>query len=227
MPNIHNPHLPIVVLISGTGSNLQALIDAIAQESLPVEIRAVISNRPDADGLARAQRAGIATHTLEHRSYPDRDSFDAALMASIDGYKPGLVVLAGFMRILTHGFVEHYSGRLINIHPSLLPEFPGLDTHRRAIAMGKTEHGTSVHFVTPEVDGGPVIVQARVPIEPGDTPERLAARVLAQEHILYPLVLRWFAEQRLRLQGNQVILDGAVLSRPLLLESLHEAHATS
>jgi phosphoribosylglycinamide formyltransferase-1 len=219
--------LPIVVLISGTGSNLQALIDAIAQDSLPVDIRAVISNRPNTEGLARAQRAGIATHTLEHSSYPDRDSFDVALMNSIDGYQPGLVLLAGFMRILTRGFVEHYSGRLINIHPSLLPEFPGLDTHRRAIEMGKTEHGASVHFVTPEVDGGPVILQARVPVAPGDTPERLAARVLTQEHIIYPLVLRWFAERRLRLLGNQVIFDGTALSRPLLLESLREVHATS
>lgn len=219
--------LPIVVLISGTGSNLQALIDAIAQDSLPVDIRAVISNRPNAEGLSRAQRAGIATHTLEHSSYPDRDSFDAALMNSIDGYQPGLVLLAGFMRILTRGFVEHYSGRLINIHPSLLPEFPGLDTHRRAIEMGKTEHGASVHFVTPEVDGGPVILQARVPVAPGDTPERLAERVLTQEHIIYPLVLRWFAERRLRLLGNQVIFDGTALSQPLLLESLREVHATS
>ncbi len=219
--------LPIVVLISGTGSNLQALIDAIAQDSLPVDIRAVISNRPNAEGLSRAQRAGIATHTLEHSSYPDRDSFDAALMNSIDGYQPGLVLLAGFMRILTRGFVEHYSGRLINIHPSLLPEFPGLDTHRRAIEMGKTEHGASVHFVTPEVDGGPVILQARVPVAPGDAPERLAERVLTQEHIIYPLVLRWFAERRLRLLGNQVIFDGTALSQPLLLESLREVHATS
>jgi phosphoribosylglycinamide formyltransferase 1 len=227
MPLNTEHKLTVVVLISGTGSNLQALIDAVAQESLPVEIRAVISNRASAEGLARAQQAGIATHILEHRSYPDRDSFDAALMNVIDGHQPELVLLAGFMRILTRGFVEHYNGRLINIHPSLLPEFPGLDTHRRAIEAGKTEHGASVHFVTPEVDGGPVILQARVPVAPGDTPERLAARVLTQEHIIYPLVLRWFAERRLRLLGNQVILDGTALSQPLLLESLHEVHATS
>jgi len=227
MPLNTEHKLPIVVLVSGTGSNLQALIDTIAQESLPVEICAVISNRANAEGLARAKQAGIATHTLEHSSYPDRDSFDAALMNIIDGYRPGLVLLAGFMRILTRGFVEHYSGRLINIHPSLLPEFPGLDTHRRAIEMAKTEHGASVHFVTPEVDGGPVILQARVPVAPDDTPERLAARVLTQEHIIYPLVLRWFAERRLRLLDNQVIFDGAALSRPLLLESLHEVHTTS
>ncbi len=227
MPPNTEYKLPVVVLISGTGSNLQALIDAIAQEALPVEIRAVISNRANAEGLARAQQAGIATHILEHRSYPDRDSFDAALMNIIDSHQPELVLLAGFMRILTRGFVEHYSGRLINIHPSLLPEFPGLDTHRRAIETGKTEHGASVHFVTPEVDGGPVILQARVPVAPGDTPERLAARVLTQEHIIYPLVLRWFAERRLRLLDNQVILDGAALSQPLLLESLHEVHVAS
>ena len=219
--------LPVVVLISGTGSNLQALIDAIAQESLPVQICAVISNRPHAEGLTHALRAGIATYPLDHSGYPDRDSFDAALMNVIDGYQPGLVLLAGFMRILTRGFVEHYGGKLINIHPALLPEFPGLDTHRRAIAAGKTEHGASVHFVTPEVDGGPVILQARVPVVPGDTPERLAARVLIQEHIIYPLALRWFAERRLRLLGNQVIFDDSALSQPLLLESLHEVDTTS
>ncbi len=227
MSDSDNEMLPIVVLISGTGSNLQALIDAVMQESLPVEIRAVISNRADAEGLTRAQLAGIPTHILEHRSYPDRESFDAALINVIDDHHPELVMLAGFMRILTRGFVEHYSGRLINIHPSLLPEFPGLDTHCRAIETGKTEHGASVHFVTPEVDGGPVILQARVPVAPGDTPERLAARVLTQEHIIYPLVLRWFAERRLRLLGNQVILDGVALSQPLRLESLHEVHVAS
>jgi phosphoribosylglycinamide formyltransferase-1 len=227
MPTTTDHKLPIVVLISGNGSNLQALMDAVAHEALPVEIRAVISNRANAEGLARARRAGITTHTLEHGSYPDRDSFDAALMKIIDGHRPELVVLAGFMRILTQGFVEHYSGRLINIHPSLLPELPGLDTHRRAIEAGKSEHGASVHFVTPQVDGGPVILQARVALEPGDTPESLNSRVLSREHIIYPLVLRWFAEGRLRLLGNQVILDGAALSRPLLLESLHEVHATS
>ncbi len=219
--------LPVVVLISGTGSNLQALIDAIAQESLPVEICAVISNRPHAEGLARARQAGIATHILAHGEYPDRDSFDAALIKIIDAYRPGLVMLAGFMRILTRGFVEHYKGRLLNIHPSLLPDFPGLDTHRRAIETGRLEHGASVHFVTPEVDGGPVILQARVPVVPGDTPERLAARVLTQEHLIYPLVLRWFAERRLRLHGNRVLLDNAELSRPLQLDSLPEVNATS
>ncbi len=227
MSNTDKTMLPIVVLISGTGSNLQALIDAIAQQSLPVAIRAVISNRPHAEGLTRARNAGIATHVLEHGDYPDRDSFDTALLDIIDAYQPGLVLLAGFMRILTRGFVEHYSGRLINIHPSLLPELPGLDTHRRAIEAGKTEHGASVHFVTPQVDGGPAILQARVPIIPNDTPQHLAARVLIQEHSIYPLVLRWFAERRLRLLGNQVMFDGTLLPRPLQLESLREAHTIS
>ncbi len=219
--------LPVVVLISGAGSNLQALIDAIAHESLPVDIRAVISNRPQAEGLTRARQAGITTHILEHGDYPNRDGFDAALMKIIDACRPGLVMLAGFMRILTRCFVEHYNGRLLNIHPSLLPDFPGLATHRRVMETGRTEHGASVHFVTPEVDGGPVILQARVPVLPGDTPERLAARVLAQEHIIYPLVLRWFAQGRLFLHDNQVILDTVALSRPLQLDLLHEDQATS
>lgn len=208
--------LPIVVLISGTGSNLQAIIDAIARDALPVEIRAVISNNPAAEGLERARRAGIATQTLEHSAYADRAHFDAALMALIDAHAPALVVLAGFMRILTHAFVEHYTGRLINIHPSLLPDLPGTDTHRRAIKAKLTEHGASVHFVTPEVDGGPVIAQARVPVRRDDSTATLADRVLEQEHRLYPLVLRWYAQGRLRLVDGQIHLDGKVLQQPVI-----------
>jgi phosphoribosylglycinamide formyltransferase-1 len=211
--------LPIVVLISGTGSNLQAIIDAIARAALPVEIRAVISNRPAAEGLERARRAGIATQTLEHSTFADRAQFDAALMALIDAHAPALVVLAGFMRILTREFVEHYAGRLLNIHPSLLPDLPGMDTHRRAIAAGLTEHGASVHFVTPEVDGGPVIVQARVPVRRDDNTATLAARVLAQEHRLYPLVLRWYAEGRLRLVEGRIHLDDQVLRQPIIYDN--------
>lgn len=182
--------LPIVVLISGSGSNLQSIIDA----DLPVEIRAVISNRADAYGLTRAEQAGIPTAVLDHKAFPDRESYDAALQALIDGYGPKLLVLAGFMRILSDGFVRHYEGRMMNIHPSLLPKYRGLNTHARAIDAGDTEAGCTVHFVTPELDAGPPIIQARVPVLKGDTPESLAARVLEQEHRIYPEAIRKFAE---------------------------------
>lgn len=182
--------LPVVVLISGSGSNLQAIIDA----DLPITIRAVISNRADAYGLTRAEQAGIPTAVLDHKAYPDRESYDAALQELIDSYQPGLLVLAGFMRILSDGFVRHYEGRMINIHPSLLPRYRGLDTHARAIEAGDAEAGCSVHFVTPELDSGPIIIQARVPILEGDTPETLAARVLEQEHRIYPEAIRKFAD---------------------------------
>lgn len=208
--------LPIVVLVSGGGTNLQAVIDA-AQDDLPVVIRAVISNRADAYGLERARRAGIHTEVLEHKGYPDRDAYDAALMALIDRFQPGLVVLAGFMRILTPDFVRHYAGRLLNIHPSLLPKYRGLDTHARALDDGETEHGASVHFVTPDLDAGPLIVQARVPVRPDDTAETLAARVLEQEHRIYPQAIRWFAEGRLRLEDDTVYLDGEPVVDPAAL----------
>lgn len=213
------PRLPVVVLISGGGTNLQALIDAAAAD-FPFEVRAVVSNRPDAFGLQRAQRAGIHTAVLDHKAFPDRESFDAALAQLIDGYAPGLVALAGFMRILTPGFVRHYQGRMLNIHPSLLPKFQGLHTHERAIAAGEREHGASIHFVTEELDGGPVILQARVPVLAGDEPDTLAARVLTREHQIYPLAVRWFAESRLRLDGRQIWLDGAPLDQPVDLDRL-------
>ncbi len=185
--------LPIVILISGSGSNLQAIIDA----DLPVTIRAVISNRADAYGLTRAEAAGIPTAVLNHKSFPDRETYDAALLSLIDSYHPGLLVLAGFMRILSDGFVRHYEGRMINIHPSLLPKYRGLHTHTRAIEAGDKEAGCSVHFVTPELDAGPIIIQAHVPILEDDTPETLAARVLEQEHRIYPEAIRRFAEGEL------------------------------
>jgi len=211
--------LAVVVLISGGGTNLQALIDAQAQ-GLPIRIQAVISNRPDVYGLERARRAGIPTTVVDHRAYPDREAFDRALAAEIDRHHPGLVVLAGFMRILTPDFVHHYQGRLLNIHPSLLPKFQGLHTHERALRAGEKEHGASIHFVTEELDGGPVILQAKVPVLPDDTPEVLAARVLEQEHRLYPLAVRWFAEGRLALQEGRITFDGHPLSRPLILQEL-------
>ena len=208
----------LVVLISGRGSNLQAILDQAVSGELPVEVAAVVSNRPGVHGLERARQAGVPALELDHKNFADRPEFEAALIETIDRRQPDLVVLAGFMRVLTAGFTEHYRGRLLNIHPSLLPKFRGLHTHERAIAAGETEHGASIHFVTAELDGGPVIVQARVPVLPGDDPDALAARVLEQEHRLYPLAIRWFAEQRLRLEGEQVWFDGQSLVEPLRLE---------
>ncbi len=202
--------LPIVVLISGSGSNLQAIIDAISA-SLPAEIRAVFSNNPQAYGLTRAREAGIPTEVIDHHQYNSRESFDQALMARIDHYQPKLVVLAGFMRILTNEFVNHYAGRMLNIHPSLLPRYQGLNTHQRVLDAGDNIHGVSVHFVTPELDGGPVILQAEIPVQTGDDADALAERIHAQEHIIYPLVIRWFAEGRLRLQDNTVLLDDRLI----------------
>lgn len=201
----------LVILLSGSGSNLQAFIDAGQRGELPATIAAVISNKADALGLQRAQQAGIATAVVDHRQYPDRESFDAELMRVIDTHQPDLVILAGFMRILTAGFVRHYAGRLMNIHPSLLPKYPGLNTHARAIEAGDREAGATVHFVTEELDGGPPIVQARVPILENDTPETLAARVLSKEHRIYPLAARWFAEGRLAYHNHKVTFDGQAL----------------
>ncbi len=203
--------LRVVVLISGSGTNLQALIDA-ASAGAPFRIVAVISNEPDAFGLERARRCGIPTAVVNHRDYPDRPSFETELARAIDIHDPGLLALAGFMRILTPAFVARYLGRMLNIHPSLLPKYRGLHTHERALAAGETEHGASVHFVTAELDGGPVIIQAVVPVLPGDTPQTLAARVLVQEHRIYPVAVRWFAEGRLQLgTDGRVYLDGQPL----------------
>jgi phosphoribosylglycinamide formyltransferase-1 len=192
----------IVVLISGRGSNMQALLDA----GLPVS--AVISNVAGAKGLESAAARGVATRVVEHRHFPTREAFDAALAAEIDGFRPRLVALAGFMRVLTAGFVGRYQGRLLNIHPSLLPEFPGLDTHRRALAAGAKRHGCTVHFVTADLDHGPIVIQAAVPVRKGDTPEALAARVLRQEHVIYPRAIRWFLDGRLVIEGGGVRVKG-------------------
>ncbi|HKS12163.1 MAG TPA: phosphoribosylglycinamide formyltransferase [Pseudomonas sp.] len=202
----------VVVLLSGSGSNLQALIDSSLAEGSPVRIRAVVSNRADAYGLQRAEAAGIDTAVLDHGGYEGREAFDAALMQVIDGFGADLVVLAGFMRILSAGFVRHYQGRLLNIHPSLLPLYKGLHTHRRALEAGDAEHGCSVHFVTEELDGGPLVVQAVVPVAPDDTAQSLAQRVHGQEHQIYPLAVRWFAEGRLRLGAHGALLDGQPLA---------------
>ena len=208
----------IVILISGRGSNMASLLDAAADGSLPVRVAAVLANRPAAPGLAFAAARGIPTRVVDHTHYSGREAFDAALAEAIDAWAPDLVVLAGFMRILSDGFVAHYAGRLINIHPSLLPAFPGLHTHQRALDEGVRIHGCTVHFVTPALDHGPIIVQAAVPMLDGDDAASLAARVLAQEHRVYPLAVRWFAEGRLRLVDGRVELaagqdaDGCLIS---------------
>ena len=209
----------IVILISGRGSNMEALIAARDAGQLPVNIAAVISNRPDAKGLETASRAGITAHFIDHKAFAGREAFDAALAECIDQFNPDLVVLAGFMRILSEGFVRHYAGRLMNIHPSLLPSFPGLHTHQRALEEGVRIHGCTVHFVTPTLDLGPVIIQAAIPVLDGDTEESLAARILVQEHKVYPQAIRWFAEDKLTLENGRVRLsadlaDTAVLISP-------------
>jgi phosphoribosylglycinamide formyltransferase-1 len=198
----------LVVLISGRGSNLEAILAAVRRGELPAEVRAVVSNDPQAAGLAHARVAGVPAEVIDHRAFPSRAAFDAALMRAIDAHAPDLVVLAGFMRILGPEFIDRYAGRLINIHPSLLPRYPGLDTHARALAAGERVHGATVHFVTHAVDAGPIICQATVPVEPGDTPATLAARVLEQEHRVYPLAIKWFAEGRLTVRDGRVLLDG-------------------
>ena len=199
--------LPIVVLLSGSGSNLQSIIERINDGSVNARIAAVISNKPEAYGLQRARQAGIATETIDHQQFDSRESFDAELTRRIEKYQPELIVLAGFMRILSDDFVNHFYGRMINIHPSLLPKYRGLHTHQRALEAGDNEHGLSIHYVSAELDGGPLILQRRVPVLAQDTPDSLAQRVLAEEHIAYPQVIQWFAQGRLHLVDNQVILD--------------------
>lgn len=195
----------IVILISGRGSNMQAMLKVVAAERWPAQIAAVISNQPTAAGLDVARAAGIATSAVNHRDYPDREQFDAALAELIDQHSPDLIVLAGFMRILTPGFVNRYFGRLINIHPSLLPSFPGLHTHQQAIDAGVKVHGATVHFVTAELDHGPIIAQAAVPVLDDDTEDTLAARVLEQEHRIYPQAVRDLMSGTLKLVDGRVV----------------------
>ena len=201
----------LAVLISGSGTNLQAIMAAIDNGRLDAEVTVVLSNRADAGGLARADAAGIATRVLDHRQYDSREAFDQAMIEALDDYRPDTVVLAGFMRILSPLFVRHYAGRLINIHPSLLPKYRGLHTHARALEAGDRQHGCSIHFVTEELDGGPLIAQAPLAILANDTVDSLSKRVQQREHLLYPLVLQWRAEQRLELNQNGVVLDGKPL----------------
>jgi phosphoribosylglycinamide formyltransferase-1 len=201
----------IVVLISGGGTNLQAIIDACAPDKYSGEVVAVISNKADAFGLTRAQNANITNLSLSHKDFSSRETYDQALITKIDTFDADLIVLAGFMRILTPTFVQHFQGKLLNIHPSLLPKYQGLHTHQRAIEAGDEVHGVSVHFVTEELDGGPVILQAKVPVFSGDSCDDLSARVHEQEHRIYPLVVKWFIEKRLSMQGDNAVLDGNIL----------------
>jgi phosphoribosylglycinamide formyltransferase-1 len=194
----------IAILISGRGSNMEAIVRACVAEGWPAQVVAVLANRPDAAGLAFAAEQGIATAVVDHKAHARREAFDAALADTLDGFAPDLVVLAGFMRILTDGFVQHYAGRLLNIHPSLLPAFAGLHTHRRAIEAGCKLAGATVHFVTPTLDHGPIVAQAAVPVLAGDTPEALSDRVLAVEHVIYPQAVRWFVEGRLAVDAGVV-----------------------
>ncbi len=210
--------LPVVILISGRGSNMRVIAERAARGELPVTVRAVISDRADAAGLATAASMGIPVATLAPRDFQDRPAFDAALATLIDGFAPGLLVLAGFMRILGPAFTAHFSGRAVNIHPSLLPKYRGLHTHQRVLEARDPQHGASVHFVTAELDGGPVIIQARVPVLPQDTEATLSARVQRQEHRIYPEVIDWFARGRLVYRAGQAWLDDKPLLTPVILE---------
>lgn len=208
-------NLSAAVLISGSGSNLQAIIDQVQAGRLDLDLAVVLSNQPDAYGLERARKAGIATECIRHQDFAERALYDAALVECLDRYRPDLVILAGFMRILSGTFVNHFSGRVLNIHPSLLPRFPGLDTHQRAIDAGDKWHGCTVHFVTEDLDGGPAIIQGRVPVMADDSAEELAARVLEVEHQIYPEAARMFAAGRLEYRDGDAWLDGARLAEPV------------
>lgn len=215
----------IVVLISGSGSNLQALIDAVEKEEIIGSIKAVISNKAKVLGIERAKKAGIDTHIVDHKKYANRDVFDGELIRQIEQYKPDLIILAGFMRILTESFVRRYEGKMLNIHPSLLPKYPGLNTHQRALDAGDKEHGVTVHFVTAELDSGPNIIQATVPLLKQDTAETLAKRIQQQEHIIYPIAVKWFVEGRLTMAASHALLDDKTLPKTgLILESPQTIH---
>lgn len=218
--------MAVVILISGSGRNLQVFLDAAEAGALHIDIKAVISNRPDVQGLERARNAGVPIAVVNHQHYPDREQFDAALAECIDAYVPDIVVLAGFMRILTPSFVNHYAGRMLNVHPSLLPAYRGLNTYQRALDDDAAEHGVSVHYVTPELDGGPVVLQGVTEILPGDTAQSLEARVHQQELVIYPAVVQAIAQQRLQLRSGQVWLDNQALPAPLQLRHPEKSFQT-
>ena len=206
----------LVVLISGSGSNLQAIIDAIKSKQLNAEIKAVISNKATATGLDRASRENIPTYIVDHKSYPSREAFDQAMIQIIDPVKPGMVILAGFMRILSNNFIDHYHHRLINIHPSLLPKYKGLNTHQQVIENNDTIHGASVHYVSHELDSGPIVIRAEIPVFPTDTAETLATRVLIEEHKIFPMAIKMHTQNRISFNKNQIQLDNQPLVSPLL-----------
>ena len=213
----------IAVLISGGGSNLQSIIDHVEQGHINASIACVISNKPNAYGLVRAQNANIPTHVIEHKNYASRIAFDQELVSTLAVYNIQLIILAGFMRVLSPTFIDEYQGNILNIHPSLLPKYAGLDTHARAIEAGDSEHGCSVHFVTADLDEGPLVIQAKVNIENADNPETLAARVLEKEHIIYPLAVKWFCEDRLTFKNGKACFDDDSLEQAILLAQEHEA----
>jgi phosphoribosylglycinamide formyltransferase-1 len=204
------------VLISGSGSNLQSFIDKSAHGEIDLDLSVVFSNKPDAYGLTRAKAAGIATERLEHGNYADRETFDRAVASILDAYEPDLIILAGFMRILSPWFVQHYEGRILNIHPALLPAYPGLDTHQRVLDAGEEWHGSTVHFVTEELDGGPRILQGRLAVDSNETADELCARVQAIEHQIYPQAANWFGQGRLQFHGGQTVFDGKPLDEPVV-----------
>ncbi len=206
------------ILISGSGSNLQAFIDRAASCNIALDIAIVVSNSVNAYGLTRAANEGINTYCIEHADYADRKSFDQALAHELDQHQPDLLVLAGFMRILSPWFVDHYAGKILNIHPALLPAYPGLNTHQRVLDAGEKWHGSTVHFVTDELDGGPRVLQGRLPVGPGESTEQLAKRVQAVEHQIYPEAANWFAEGRLKLHDGTAWLDGKVLTEPVMTD---------
>ena len=203
----------IIILVSGNGSNLQAIINACQNNLINGKIVAVISNKPDVYSLMRAKQANIPSHVINHKEFASREAFDHQLQLQIEQYQPDLIVLAGYMRILTPHFVQHYSGKMLNIHPSLLPKYPGLNTHRRAMEAGDKEHGTTVHFVTDELDGGPIILQAKVPIFDNDEEQDIVERVLTQEHQIYPLVIKWFCDDRLTMINGRAYLDQTMIPK--------------
>jgi len=216
------PSCKIAVLISGGGSNLQSIIDHVTQGHINASIACVISNKPDAYGLQRAEQANIPTHVIEHKNYASREDFERELIQTLEVYNCKLIILAGFMRVLGPTFINEYPDQILNIHPSLLPKYTGLHTHKRAIEAGDAEHGCSVHFVTADLDEGPIVIQAKVPVKQNDTADTLAARVLEKEHIIYPLAVKWFCEEQLNMQNQQAYFENSVLTQPIVLKPEHE-----
>lgn len=204
-------NLSLVILISGNGSNLQAIIDEVENNDLPVSIKAVISNQPDAYGLTRAKNHNLPAITIDHKDFLDRESFDKKLKQEIGRHKPDYIILAGFMRILSDDFVSHFHQKIINIHPSLLPKYPGLNTHKKVLAANDKQHGSTIHIVTEKLDSGPIILQSVIPVMPDDSPESLKQKVQAKEYLIYPLAIKWLAEGRITFENNNVFLNGELL----------------